>query len=296
KSSTDYSFSYGVKDLHTGDVKHQWEKKDGDTVRGHYSVLEPDGSVRTVDYTADGKSGFNAVVKHRGPAQHPIQPETPISQKELVIQQQPVDAHYDYATLKQSLKTEYQYNNEEENEVQQEVKHYVFVPQDEEIQQESIKTKVRIPAPNRVNTFQKPLYYIPRQPQQKEELTASSKLPIDLSLIKQTTEKLIPIDVSQLNPVEIDLSQQTLQPARELSHEELNKFLQEYYSSGLESLNQPQLETGFKPIIKSQSQTYKSNKKPPSTPGLRNFSSKNKPRVYSGVRYHRDAGIRYKTS
>lgn len=41
-------------------------------VKGHYSVLEPDGSIRTVDYTADAKNGFKAVVKTEGPNVHPI--------------------------------------------------------------------------------------------------------------------------------------------------------------------------------------------------------------------------------
>lgn len=34
-------------------------------------MVEPDGSVRTVDYTADDKNGFNAVVKHTGHHYHP---------------------------------------------------------------------------------------------------------------------------------------------------------------------------------------------------------------------------------
>lgn len=67
-----YAFSYGVKDLHTGDVKSQWESRDEGIVKGHYSVLEPDGSIRSVHYTADGKNGFNAVVKTHGPNNHPI--------------------------------------------------------------------------------------------------------------------------------------------------------------------------------------------------------------------------------
>ncbi|XP_075163925.1 cuticular protein 76Bc [Haematobia irritans] len=68
----EYAFSYGVKDLHTGDVKSQWESREGDAIKGHYSVLEPDGSIRTVTYTADAKSGFNAVVKTVGANSHPI--------------------------------------------------------------------------------------------------------------------------------------------------------------------------------------------------------------------------------
>lgn len=66
-----YAFSYGVKDLHTGDVKSQWESRDEGGVKGHYSVLEPDGSIRSVHYTADAKNGFNAVVKTHGPNVHP---------------------------------------------------------------------------------------------------------------------------------------------------------------------------------------------------------------------------------
>ncbi|GAB0096169.1 cuticle protein 7 [Sergentomyia squamirostris] len=57
-----YAFKYGVNDFHTGDVKSQHETRDGDVVKGQYSLVEPDGSVRTVDYTADKHSGFNAVV------------------------------------------------------------------------------------------------------------------------------------------------------------------------------------------------------------------------------------------
>lgn len=58
-----YFFEYDVKDYKTGDVKNQWEQRDGDSVKGQYSLVEPDGSVRTVEYTSDEKSGFNAVVK-----------------------------------------------------------------------------------------------------------------------------------------------------------------------------------------------------------------------------------------
>lgn len=62
-----YAFKYGVNDFHTGDVKSQHETRDGDVVKGQYSLVEPDGSVRTVDYTADKHSGFNAVVHKTAP-------------------------------------------------------------------------------------------------------------------------------------------------------------------------------------------------------------------------------------
>ncbi|KAI5636112.1 insect cuticle protein domain-containing protein [Phthorimaea operculella] len=66
-----YAFEYSVKDPHTGDNKAQWEKRDGDVVKGAYSLVEPDGSVRIVEYYADDKTGFNAVVKKIGPNLHP---------------------------------------------------------------------------------------------------------------------------------------------------------------------------------------------------------------------------------
>jgi len=65
-----YSYKYGVHDPATGDIKHQSEERTGDVVRGQYSLVEPDGTVRTVDYTADPVNGFNAVVSKSGKAAH----------------------------------------------------------------------------------------------------------------------------------------------------------------------------------------------------------------------------------
>ncbi|XP_030387367.1 adult-specific cuticular protein ACP-20 [Scaptodrosophila lebanonensis] len=67
-----YHFDYGVKDLHTGDQKSQWESRDGDKVKGSYSLKESDGTTRVVEYTADDHNGFNAVVKKLGHAKHPL--------------------------------------------------------------------------------------------------------------------------------------------------------------------------------------------------------------------------------
>ncbi|CAF4898354.1 cuticle protein 19-like [Pieris napi] len=62
-----YVFKYGVNDFHTGDIKTHHESRDGDVVTGQYSVVEPDGAIRTVDYTADKHNGFNAVVHRTAP-------------------------------------------------------------------------------------------------------------------------------------------------------------------------------------------------------------------------------------
>ncbi|XP_054263472.1 cuticle protein 7-like [Macrosteles quadrilineatus] len=83
-SPAHYSFEYGVHDPQTGDVKQQSETRKGDVVKGQYSLVEPDGSVRTVDYTADPVNGFNAVVS-KTTGVHPVKPvKVPVSVKPVV--------------------------------------------------------------------------------------------------------------------------------------------------------------------------------------------------------------------
>ncbi|XP_032511587.2 cuticle protein 7-like [Danaus plexippus] len=65
-----YNYDYSVNDPHTGDHKTAWEVRDGDVVRGAYSVAEADGTTRLVEYTADKLSGFKAVVKRIGQPYH----------------------------------------------------------------------------------------------------------------------------------------------------------------------------------------------------------------------------------
>lgn len=67
-----YSYAYDVKDHSTGDDKSQHETRDGDHVQGQYSLVEPDGSRRTVDYTSDPVNGFNAVVSKSAPSAHVV--------------------------------------------------------------------------------------------------------------------------------------------------------------------------------------------------------------------------------
>ncbi|XP_052119679.1 cuticle protein 7-like isoform X2 [Frankliniella occidentalis] len=69
-SVPEYSFGYSVSDAHTGDAKSQHETRHGDVVKGSYSLVEPDGTVRTVKYTADHVHGFNAVVDRQPPAHY----------------------------------------------------------------------------------------------------------------------------------------------------------------------------------------------------------------------------------
>ncbi|XP_025602571.2 larval cuticle protein A3A-like [Athalia rosae] len=69
-----YSFAYDVQDSLTGDSKAQYETRNGDIVQGSYSLIEPDGVRRIVDYTADPVNGFNAVVSREPSAALAVAP------------------------------------------------------------------------------------------------------------------------------------------------------------------------------------------------------------------------------
>ena len=66
-----YKYEYGVKDSKTHDHKSQWESRDGDVVKGQYTLDEADGTHRVVDYASDHKAGFQAHVQRMGHAAHP---------------------------------------------------------------------------------------------------------------------------------------------------------------------------------------------------------------------------------
>uniref|UniRef100_A0A1B0CP51 Putative lysosomal trafficking regulator lyst n=1 Tax=Lutzomyia longipalpis TaxID=7200 RepID=A0A1B0CP51_LUTLO len=62
-----YQYAYNVQDTLTGDSKTQEETREGEVVRGSYSLIEPDGARRVVKYYADPVNGFNAVVQRDVP-------------------------------------------------------------------------------------------------------------------------------------------------------------------------------------------------------------------------------------
>ncbi|KAH0545796.1 larval cuticle protein A2B-like isoform X2 [Cotesia glomerata] len=93
-----YSFNYGVQDPHSGDSKSQHEVRDGDVVKGSYSLIEADGTKRTVEYTADDHHGFNAVV-HKEPAHYAVKTVAPVVHAPVVhapVVQAPVYAPLAY--------------------------------------------------------------------------------------------------------------------------------------------------------------------------------------------------------
>ncbi|XP_069705121.1 cuticle protein 8-like [Periplaneta americana] len=86
-----YEFKYGVKDTHTHDIKEQAENRDGDKVSGYYKLVEPDGTTRTVHYSADHHTGFHAQVDRSGHAVHPVyEKKVVVPVKKIVV---PVKYH-----------------------------------------------------------------------------------------------------------------------------------------------------------------------------------------------------------
>jgi Insect cuticle protein len=69
-----YQFAYNVNDVITGDNKAHEEIRDGDVVKGFYSLVEADGSIRKVNYYADPINGFNAVVQKSAPVVAAVEP------------------------------------------------------------------------------------------------------------------------------------------------------------------------------------------------------------------------------
>lgn len=81
-----YNFGYSVSDAVSGDAKTRQESRDGDVVRGSYSVADPDGRIRVVEYTADKEHGFQARVTYDGEEGPPAIPiDTPAATQTVSI-------------------------------------------------------------------------------------------------------------------------------------------------------------------------------------------------------------------
>ncbi|XP_022188439.1 cuticle protein [Nilaparvata lugens] len=60
-----YQFSFDIKDDESTNYHNRKETRDGDKISGSYSVVDSDGFIRTVTYTADPKEGFKADVSRQ---------------------------------------------------------------------------------------------------------------------------------------------------------------------------------------------------------------------------------------
>jgi outer membrane biosynthesis protein TonB len=57
-----YQFGFDVKDDEFTNYQNRKEQREGNVIKGSYSVVDADGFIRTVSYTADPKEGFKAEV------------------------------------------------------------------------------------------------------------------------------------------------------------------------------------------------------------------------------------------
>ncbi|KAE8751116.1 Cuticle Protein CPR RR-2 7, partial [Frankliniella occidentalis] len=103
-----YDFAYRIHDEETGDAKDQTEERRGDAVQGSYSVVDPDGTLRVVRYTADDANGFNAVVSLTPGHAKPFVPKPTLQRRVAVVQNHvdvpvPVQHHVLPSTSQQIL-------------------------------------------------------------------------------------------------------------------------------------------------------------------------------------------------
>lgn len=62
QNNSSYQFGFDVKDDEFTNYQNRKEVRDGSVIKGSYSVVDSDGFIRTVKYTADPKEGFKAEV------------------------------------------------------------------------------------------------------------------------------------------------------------------------------------------------------------------------------------------
>ena len=60
QTNPSYNFGFDVKDDENTNYQNRKETREGNVIKGSYSVVDSDGFIRTVTYTADPKEGFKA--------------------------------------------------------------------------------------------------------------------------------------------------------------------------------------------------------------------------------------------
>ncbi|CAG9770897.1 unnamed protein product [Ceutorhynchus assimilis] len=87
-----YQFGFDVKDDQYTNYQTRKEERDGKKITGSYSVVDADGYIRTVKYTADPKEGFKAEVS-REPTDIKIKIPKPHPQYQQIPSQQHAARH-----------------------------------------------------------------------------------------------------------------------------------------------------------------------------------------------------------
>ncbi|KAJ4441144.1 hypothetical protein ANN_10994, partial [Periplaneta americana] len=105
-----YQFAFDVKDDEFTNYQNRKEQREGGKISGSYSVVDSDGFIRTVKYTADPLEGFKAQVT-REPTNIVVKIPTPPPQQEQVQEPQqyvaarpaPAPARQPYAQIYNSV-------------------------------------------------------------------------------------------------------------------------------------------------------------------------------------------------
>lgn len=82
QGNSSYQFGFDVKDDEYTNYQNRKEVRDGNVIKGSYSVVDSDGFIRTVTYTADPKEGFKADVV-REPTDIVVKIPTPAPENSL---------------------------------------------------------------------------------------------------------------------------------------------------------------------------------------------------------------------
>lgn len=83
-----------MEDPVSGNYQNQRESRDGDVVKGEYSVVDADGTTRRVTYTADPRNGFQATVHLSEPnSEHAYQQRSFVNSLQ---QQNGIGGHREY--------------------------------------------------------------------------------------------------------------------------------------------------------------------------------------------------------
>lgn len=273
-------------------MKSQWEKKEGHTVKGRYSLVQPDGTIRTVDYKAD-KNGFNAIVKHQGLFQHPIGTIGNYHKQEThsssVSDDALLDSYQKYKNHHETYKNfPVSYSDSKIKEVP--ITEETYAPS---YTASSSNTPIRYKYPfetKKYTTLKEPeagdvnkqtYIFVPEE--EASSYYEGTKSNGKISYVKQD-EDFTKHAANSLNPVEIDLTKSTEDtsivkpensPSTELTEEEIAEYIKEYYKN-----HKSEDETTTTTLPGSIPNTYRTDKKPNMTPGLINYSTINESGSY----------------
>ncbi|CAG9115691.1 unnamed protein product [Plutella xylostella] len=103
-----YQFGFDVNDDQYTNYQNRKEQRDGDVIKGSYSVVDSDGFIRTVTYTADPKEGFKAEVS-RQPTDIVVKIPTPKPQTLQHQQPQQVQHQHQHQPQQQQAPQYYRY-------------------------------------------------------------------------------------------------------------------------------------------------------------------------------------------